>query len=182
VRLPDGVEVGAADAATRVVFRDDAAVAALLHGNHLALAEAFLEQRVDVDGELGEVLRVTDHLDVEPDRRAAFAFWLRFLFDRRRFNRTSVAFHYDRPPEFFLSWLGPARCYTHGFYASPDDDLASAEARKLQYAIDALALGRGSRVLDMGCGWGAFSSTRASAASRSTASRSRASSTPSSAT
>ena len=37
-----------------------------------------------------------------------------------------------------------------------DDALAAAEARKLQYAIDALALVRGSRVLDMGCGWGSF--------------------------
>ena len=156
VRLPDGAELGAADAATRVVFHDEAALDALLHGDHLALAEAFLEERIDVEGELREVLRVTDHLDVAPDRLAAVAFWLRFLFDRRRYNRASVAFHYDRPPEFFLSWLGPARCYTHGFYASPDEDLAVAEARKLEYAVDALALGRGSRVLDMGCGWGSF--------------------------
>jgi len=156
VRLPDGARFGATDAPTRVVFHDDAAVNALLHRNHLALAEAFLEERIDVEGDLRELLRVTDQLDVAPDRLAAIAFWLRFLFDRRRYNRASVAFHYDRPPEFFLSWLGPARCYTHGFYASSDDGLGAAEARKLQYAIDALALGRGSRVLDIGCGWGSF--------------------------
>ncbi len=156
VHLPDGTQHGAADATTRVRFRDQAALDALLRGNHLALAEAYLEARIDVDGELRQVLRVTDQLDVAPDRIAAVAFWLRFLFDRRRYNRASVAFHYDRPPDFFLSWLGPARCYTHGFYASPDEDLGAAEARKLQYAIDALALGRGSRVLDMGCGWGSF--------------------------
>jgi len=156
VRLPDGTELGAADAATRVVFHDAASLEALIRGNHLALAEAFLNERIDVEGELREVLRVTDQLDVAPDRLAAVAFWLRFLFDRRRYNRASVAFHYDRPPDFFLSWLGPARCYTHGFYSSPDDDLGAAEARKLEYAIDVLALGRGSRVLDMGCGWGSF--------------------------
>lgn len=156
VRLPDGAELGDPNAATRVIFHDAVATDALVQGNHLALAEAFLEERVDVEGELRDVLRVTDHLDVVPDRRAALAFWLRFLFDRRRFNRASVAFHYDRPPEFFLSWLGPARCYTHGFYVSPDDDLAEAEARKLRYAFDALALERGRRVLDMGCGWGSF--------------------------
>jgi cyclopropane-fatty-acyl-phospholipid synthase len=156
VRLPDGTQLGAADPATRVLFHDATSLDALIRGNHLALAEAFLEQRIDVEGDLREVLRVTDQLDVAPDRLAAVAFWLRFLFDRRRYNRASVAFHYDRPPEFFLSWLGPARCYTHGFYSSPDDDLGKAEARKLDYVIDALALGRGSRVLDMGCGWGSF--------------------------
>ena len=156
VRLPDGTTRGPAGARTRVVFRDRAAVAALEAGDHLALAEAFLAQRIDVEGELRDVIAVTDDLDVAPDRRAALGFWLRFLLDRRRFDRASIAFHYDRPPGFFLSWLGPARCYTHGFYAGPDDTLARAEARKLQYAVDQLELRPGSRVLDVGCGWGSF--------------------------
>jgi cyclopropane-fatty-acyl-phospholipid synthase len=156
VRLADGTELGPADARTRVVFRDPGAVAALVAGDHLALAEAFLAERIDVEGRLSDVIAVTDALDVRPDRLAALAFWLRLRLDRRRYDRASIAFHYDRPPEFFLSWLGPARCYTHGFYAGPDDDLAAAEARKLQWAIDALALQPGSRVLDVGCGWGSF--------------------------
>jgi cyclopropane-fatty-acyl-phospholipid synthase len=156
VRLPDGAQLGRADARTRVTFRDARALDALLAGNHLALAEAFLAERIDVEGELCDVLGVTDHLDVAPDRLGALAFWLRLRFDRRRYDRASIAFHYDRPPEFFLSWLGPARCYTHGFYAGADDALAAAEARKLQYAIDELGLRPGSRVLDVGCGWGSF--------------------------
>ena len=156
VQLPDGSELGPDRSATRVLFRDDAALAALLRGDHLALAEAFMAERIEVVGDLREAIRVTDHLDVTPQRLGAVAFWLRFFLDRRRFNRSSVAFHYDRPPDFFLSWLGPARCYTHGFYQSPRDSLQQAEARKLQYAIDTLALGPGSRVLDVGCGWGSF--------------------------
>jgi cyclopropane-fatty-acyl-phospholipid synthase len=156
-QFPDGSELGCGDAqATRVCFRDGEALDAILRGDHLALADAFLQERVDVQGSLRDVIRVTDQLDVEPDRFGAVAFWLRFLFDRRRFNRDSISFHYDRPPDFFLSWLGPARCYTHGFYTGPDDDLARAEIRKLQYAVDALSLEAGSRVLDVGCGWGSF--------------------------
>jgi cyclopropane-fatty-acyl-phospholipid synthase len=156
VRLPDGAELGVACPTTRVVFRDPAAVEALLRADHLALAEAFLEQRIEVEGELREVIRITDELDMADEPLGALAFWLRLRLDRRRYNRASIAFHYDRPPEFFLAWLGPARCYTHGFYAAPDDLLARAETRKLDYAIDALELREGSRVLDVGCGWGSF--------------------------
>jgi cyclopropane-fatty-acyl-phospholipid synthase len=156
VRLPDGAALGAAGAATRVVFRDPAAVDALLRADHLALAEAFMEGRIDVEGELREVVAITDELDMAVDPLGALAFWLRSWLDRKRYNRASIAFHYDRPPEFFLSWLGPARCYTHGFYVAPDEPLAQAEARKLEYAIDALELREGSRVLDVGCGWGSF--------------------------
>ncbi len=96
VRLPDGSdfgsELGPDRATTWVIFHDEPALDALLRGDHLALAEAFLAERVDVLGDLREAIRVTDYLDVAPHRLAAVAFWLRFFLDRRRFNRSSVAF------------------------------------------------------------------------------------------
>lgn len=158
VELPSGscLRAGPQPDRTRVVFHSRVPVDALLRGNHLALAESYLTGEIDVEGELRPLLQVTDHLDLVPARWGALGFWLRFLLDRRRFNLRSISFHYDRPPDFFLDWLGPARCYTHGFYTSSDEPLARAEARKLQYAIDALGLKAGDRALDMGCGWGSF--------------------------
>ena len=151
------IVVGETPSRTRVVFHSTAAVTALLRGDHLALAEAYLHREIDVDGELRDALFVTDHLDLEaPSRWRRAGIWLRILLDRRRLNRQSIAYHYDRPPAFFLAWLDASRSYTHGFYASPDEDLSIAQRRKLQFAIDALALRPGMDVLDMGCGWGSF--------------------------
>ncbi len=159
VVLPDGVTVaiGPDPARARVLFRTTAALQALLRGDHLVLAEAFLGGEIDVEGDLRQALFVTDELDLGTRSRVRQALvWLRFLLDRRRLNRASVAHHYDRPPDFFLAWLDPSRSYTHGFYATREDDLAQAQRRKLQFAIDALGLAPGMRVLDVGCGWGSF--------------------------
>lgn len=151
------IEVGESPSRTRVVLHSAGAVAALLRADHLALAEAYLRSEIDVEGELRDALFVTDHLDLDaPSRLRRGWLWLRFLLDRRRLNRQSIAYHYDRPPEFFLAWLDPSRSYTHGFFASPDEDLLVAQRRKLQFAIDALALRPGTDVFDMGCGWGSF--------------------------
>jgi cyclopropane-fatty-acyl-phospholipid synthase len=140
-----------------VRLRDAGALDALLDGHHLALAEAYLHERVDVEGSLEDVIVVTDHLAYEsPSRLRELVWWLRYLLDRRGLDRRSIAHHYDRPPEFFLAWLDRTRSYTHGLYATPDDDSSAAQLRKLQYAIDALGLEAGMEVFDMGCGWGAF--------------------------
>jgi cyclopropane-fatty-acyl-phospholipid synthase len=157
--LPDGAKlaVGMSPERTRVRFHTTRALSALLRGDHLTLAEAYLHEEIDIDGDLRQALFVTDELDLGAQSwlRQALV-WLHFLVDRRRLNRASVAHHYDRPPDFFLAWLDPSRSYTHGFYDGPDDDLAVAQRRKLQFAIDALGLAPGMDVLDVGCGWGSF--------------------------
>lgn len=157
--LPDGREVtiGAEPSRARVLIRDAAALAALVQGNHLACAEAFLAARLDVDGDPFEVAKLTDVIDIQPTRWARLLWALRLkLPNRTRYNAAAIAFHYDRPAEFFLPWFERWRSYSHGFYATPDDDPAAAQARKMQHAIDRLGLRPGKRVLDMGGGWGCF--------------------------
>jgi cyclopropane-fatty-acyl-phospholipid synthase len=157
--LPDGTTLATATEPprARVVFHDDAGVRALARGRHLALAEAFLAGRIDIDGDPLEVVKVTDLLDLEPSRLSRLLWAVRLrLPNRTAYNAAAVAFHYDRPAEFFLTWFERWRSYSHGFYTSPDDDPSDAQARKMQHAIDRLGLRPGMRVFDMGGGWGPF--------------------------
>ena len=159
VRAPDGAawHSSAPPSLVSVHLRGAGAVAAVRGGDHLALAEAYLQGDIDVDGSWRELMQVTDvvALTATPLDRLRLAARLR-LRERQRYDRESIAFHYDRPPEFFLPWLDRWRCYSHGLYARDDEPLTNAIARKLQTAIDALGLRAGMHVLDMGGGWGCF--------------------------
>ncbi|MCC6764536.1 MAG: class I SAM-dependent methyltransferase [Deltaproteobacteria bacterium] len=157
--LPDGTTLASATGAplARIVFSDERDVAALARGDHLAVAEAFLAARIDLEGDGFEVVKATDvlSLDVPWATRALRLLRLR-LPNRLAYNAAAIAFHYDRPAEFFLPWFERWRSYSHGYYAAPDDDPSAAQGRKMQHAIDRLGLRPGMRVFDMGGGWGAF--------------------------
>ncbi len=150
-------EVGGSPDRARITLCDAGVEAHLAARDLLAIAEAYLDGRIDVEGDFREVIRLTEVMEPGPgllDRlRLGAQLWFR---DRRRLQAESVSFHYDRPAEFFLPWFERWRSYSHGLYEASDDPPEKAQARKLQAAIDALGLRPGMRVFDMGCGWGAF--------------------------
>jgi cyclopropane-fatty-acyl-phospholipid synthase len=63
--------------------------------------------------------------------------------------------HYDLSDDFFRLWLGDELTYSCAWWETGEgpDCLAAAQARKIDYFADRLHV-RGTRVLDVGCGWG----------------------------
>ncbi|HEY3318065.1 MAG TPA: cyclopropane-fatty-acyl-phospholipid synthase family protein [Coriobacteriia bacterium] len=71
-------------------------------------------------------------------------------------DKAAISSHYDLPPEFFASFLGPRMAYSCAYFRSEDTPLAQAEEDKLTLTAEKLCLEPGDRVLDIGCGWGSF--------------------------
>ncbi|WP_439541662.1 SAM-dependent methyltransferase [Hyphomicrobium sp.] len=65
--------------------------------------------------------------------------------------------HYDVPAAFFELVLGPQRKYSCCLYPSPETTLEGAEEAALCETARHAALRNGQTVLELGCGWGAFS-------------------------
>ena len=61
--------------------------------------------------------------------------------------------HYDLPANFFASFLDPYMQYTCGFF-NDTESLGEAQIQKMDLICQKLKLTRGTRVLDIGCGWG----------------------------
>lgn len=64
--------------------------------------------------------------------------------------------HYDLDPDIFGLFLDPLRKYSSGLYATPGTALEEAQIAKLHFVADRLQVGDGSRLLDVGCGWGSL--------------------------
>ena len=65
--------------------------------------------------------------------------------------------HYELPPEFFVEVLGPRRKYSSCLWAPGVETLAQAEDASLRVTAERAGISDDMEVLEMGCGWGAFS-------------------------
>ena len=68
----------------------------------------------------------------------------------------SIKFHYDQGDEFFALWLGSTMTYSGGMWEGAEDDLRTAQLRKLDYVAEQARAAGARRVLDIGCGWGSM--------------------------
>lgn len=69
----------------------------------------------------------------------------------------AIRHHYEIGNEFFHLLLGDSFTYSAGFYGDGEDDhddLARAQERKLDAFAELVGAGPGTRILDIGCGWG----------------------------
>ena len=67
--------------------------------------------------------------------------------------------HYDVGNEFYAAWLDPSMTYSAGRWSANGEctlTLEEAQERKLDWHLDAATVGSGSRILDVGCGWGSL--------------------------
>lgn len=64
--------------------------------------------------------------------------------------------HYELPPEFFTSYLGPRRKYSSCLWGEGVQELSAAEDASLKLVCERARLHDNMEVLDLGCGWGSF--------------------------
>ncbi|HWZ53039.1 MAG TPA: cyclopropane-fatty-acyl-phospholipid synthase family protein [Granulicella sp.] len=171
IRLWDGWQWSSstqAEPRCSLTFNSPRAFEALvLRPSEITLGEAFLAGDIDVDGDLFSVFAVTEHIFHCPQgrRRKLLETLSRVLFEIARWwnqphsverDRTAISHHYDQPVEFFRPWLGESLVYSCAYFRSPADDLATAQANKLELVCGKLRLRPGDRFLDIGCGWGSL--------------------------
>src|ERR1700754_2812226 len=71
-------------------------------------------------------------------------------------DKRSVTHHYDVSNDFFSLWLDKSMTYSCAFFSRDGSSLEAAQRAKLDLICTKLALEKGERMLDVGCGWGSL--------------------------
>ncbi len=161
---------------TLVLKHPGALRTAFLPGTELSMAEAYLYDDLDIIGDIESVFDWIDSLAATTSNwrnKLSVANILRHLprikNDRHgqrsparmtgkrhsiKRDRQAVTYHYNVSNDFYKLWLDRNMVYSCAYFHSPDDDLDTAQERKLDYICRKLRLRAGQRLLDVGCGWG----------------------------
>ena len=73
-------------------------------------------------------------------------------------SRRNIADHYDLGNDFYRLWLDETMTYSSAYFTTPGQSLESAQVAKYDAICRKLQLREGDHVLEIGSGWGGFSS------------------------
>jgi cyclopropane-fatty-acyl-phospholipid synthase len=186
VRAWDGSQAGPSSGPTAVLNSPSALRRLLWHPGELGLAQAYVTGELDVDGDVAEGLRrvwdaarASGRSSAKPGVMAsvralgtarrlgalglcpappATQAQLRGRLHTRVRDRDAIAHHYDLSNEFYALLLDESMAYSCAYWTGdePEYTLADAQRDKLNLICRKLRLTAGTRLLDVGCGWGSL--------------------------
>ena len=159
VELPSGEsrKVGDGEPTFMIGLRNERALRAVRSLDEGNISEAYIHGDIDLEGDMLKPFDLRQSLDDQHPLVAAWRFLEPLLFGQVYTNKRAISSHYNADPNFFLSFLDPVfPAYSQGVYESEDEPLAKALQRKFDWALEQCGIGKGTRVLEIGPGWGAF--------------------------
>jgi cyclopropane-fatty-acyl-phospholipid synthase len=178
VRFWDGSAVEATAPGPTFSVRSPRAIAHILRApGELGLARAYVQGLLEVDDIDGAIAVVEDWRPprlgprrwaglavgalramgpVVPPRAPKIELRLRGRRHSVRRDREAIHYHYNAGNEFFALFLDASMTYSCAIFSRGARTLEEAQEAKLDLVCAKLGLESGSRVLDVGCGWGSF--------------------------
>ena len=148
------------DCRGRIVFRDRGALLSVIVSPEIGFGDAFSAGRIDVEGDLVDVLarcyRSTDRAGAVAGKRTALGRLPRPRSNTKTGSRRHIQHHYDLGNDFYRLWLDEEMVYTCAYYDTPNATLEQAQRAKLDHVCRKLMLRPGQQVIEAGCGWGSL--------------------------
>ncbi len=146
--------IGEGEPAFTVHLKEPIPVADLMNSTSIALGEAYMDGKLNVEGDLYEAL---DNFLGQMGKFSTDQTALKKLIYTsvsKKNQEKEVTSHYDIGNDFYSLWLDETMSYSCGYFRNPDDSLYQAQVNKVDYILEKLYLKEGMSLLDIGCGWG----------------------------
>ncbi|MEA3084042.1 MAG: cyclopropane-fatty-acyl-phospholipid synthase [Paraburkholderia sp.] len=133
----------------RVHVRDPSALPLLFNSDVDSLTEAYVTERIDVDGKLEEVVDAVYRMPARsrPASRTNHS---------RQGDKTSSRYYHDVSNDFYKLWLDERMVFSCGYFENGNETLDQAQLKKIDRVLSEIDVQPGQRLLDIGCGWGAL--------------------------
>ncbi|CAL8481663.1 class I SAM-dependent methyltransferase [Caballeronia sp. S22] len=134
-----------------------AAMPLLLSPGLDALGEAYVEGKIDIDGSVADIIDVGNAL--ARTCPATSGKWRRvehYFTHSKAADKRAIQYHYDVSNDFYKLWLDRRMVYSCAYFENGDEDLATAQQKKIDHILTKIQLRPGQTLLDIGCGWGAL--------------------------
>lgn len=161
VQLPAGQLLGPPGAPVKMSFSHWSSLTRLRAGQIGALAEEFVEGKLNIEGRMRDVMAVAASLLPANPVHIDAGWWTALQRQIRALrahtpekDAEQIQFHYDVSDDFYALWLDPRRVYSCAYYRENGMALAQAQEAKLDHICRKLMLRPGERFLDIGAGWG----------------------------
>ncbi|WJF89694.1 cyclopropane-fatty-acyl-phospholipid synthase family protein [Paraburkholderia bonniea] len=121
------------------------------------LGEAYIKGKIDIDGKLSDIIDIGYALARNTASSASqLARVRRYFHHSKTTDKKAIQYHYDVSNEFYQLWLDENMVYSCAYFENGDEDLATAQIKKIDHILTKIQLQPGQRLLDIGCGWGAL--------------------------
>ncbi len=159
IELWNGQHIDLSSEAPRVTIRLPRASAAryLLTPSLSNLGAAYVEGAIEVRGAAHDMISIVNALArTTLKAEGKFARIVRTIGHDKRKDAEAIRYHYDVSNEFYAQFLDPNMVYSCAYFENGDEDLATAQIKKIDHILRKIELGQGQTLLDIGCGWGAL--------------------------
>jgi cyclopropane-fatty-acyl-phospholipid synthase len=82
--------------------------------------------------------------------------WHKKRDNNKQGSQDNIAAHYDLGNSFYKLWLDDTMTYSSAIFNSRTNSLEAAQRLKYQHVLQVAEVKKGSKVLEIGCGWGGF--------------------------
>ena len=153
--LPDGSRFNFGQEPRAVMaIRDQDFLPALTHLTLGSLGEAFVDGRIDIDGDIMAVIASAERLVAVAGSSATNRIAAVTARHTPKQDQQDIAHHYDVGNDFYQLWLDKRMVYSCAYFHTGEETIDDAQEAKLDHICRKLRLQPGERLLDIGCGWG----------------------------